>query len=143
MAAVADPGAVATGRQRSEELHGTLWAEAVAAAETVPAATSWPVLLALNEVFDLHTERIGIGQYSRIPPVIWGSLLLVGAAGMMAVGYQAGLAGPRPSLVAFLLMFAISAVIALIADLDNPQVGLLDADQQSLQDTARLLRESP
>jgi hypothetical protein len=58
----------------------------------------------------------------------------------LAVGYHAGLSGPRPALVAFLLMFAFSTVIMLIADLDQFQDGWLETNQESLRDTARAMQ---
>ena len=61
---------------------------------------------------------------------------------MLAAGYQAGLSGPRPSLVTFLLMFAFSTVIMLIADLDSYQGGWLEANQGALRDAARAMQSA-
>ena len=145
LAGVAAPTLEATADtiRRSEELHGMLWTQAIQATESRPAPTNSLVLQALNELFDVHADRVGGALYGGIPKMIWLVLLLVTIAAMMAVGYQAGLAGPRPSLVAFLLMFAVSAVIALIVDLNSPLVGLVEASQQALQDAARVLDAGP
>ena len=133
------PETLAAAIRRSEELHGLMWSQAMEAIESRPAPTNALVLQALNEVFDLHTNRVAGALYSQIPRTIWVSLLLVAAAGMLAAGYQAGLSGPRPSLVTFLLMFAFSTVIMLIADLDSYQGGWLEANQGALRDAARAM----
>ena len=134
------PETVAAGIRRSEELHGLMWSQAVEAIQSRPTPTNALVLQALNEVIDLHTDRVTAALYSKMPVTIWVSLLLVAAAGMLAVGYQAGLSGPRPSLVAFLLMFAFSTVIMLIADLDRFQGGWLETNQEALRDAARTMQ---
>ena len=100
------PETIAASIRRSEELHRLMWAQAMEATEARPAPTNALVLQALNEVFDVHSKRISGAFYSQIPPTIWVSLLFVAGAGMLAVGYQAGLSGPRPSLMTFLLMFS-------------------------------------
>ena len=136
------PETLAAAIRRSEELHGLMWSQAMEAIESRPAPTNALVLQALNEVFDLHTNRVAGALYSQIPRTIWVSLLLVAAAGMLAAGYQAGLSGPRPSLVTFLLMFAFSTVIMLIADLDSYQGGWLEANQGALRDAARAMQSA-
>ena len=136
------PEMLAAGIRRSEDLHGLMWSQAMEAIESRPAPTNALVLQALNDVIDIHTDRVAAALYSQMPVTIWVSLLLVAAAGMLAVGCQAGLSGPRPSLVTFLLMFAFSTVIMLIADLDHFQGGWLETSQDALQDAERVMQSA-
>ena len=136
----ASPEAVAAGLTRSEELHVLMWADVLAGTEARPVPTNALVLQAINDVIDLHSSRVAATYYSRLSIAIWGMLFLVTASGMVAVGYQAGISGPRPSVVSLLLMLALSAVIALIVDLDRPGTGWLAVQQASLQDAAQMMR---
>jgi hypothetical protein len=88
----------------------------------------------LNETIDLHESRITAGLYARVPPtVIW--LLVIGvifSVGM--VGYNAGLTERRSMISAVVLAVALSAVIALVVDLDRPSEGIIRTSQQPLID---------
>jgi hypothetical protein len=88
----------------------------------------------LNETIDLHESRITAGLYARVPPtVIW--LLVAGVIFSVAmVGYNAGLTGRRATLSAVVLTVALSAVIALIVDLDRPTDGIIRTSQRPLID---------
>ncbi|PYL70696.1 MAG: hypothetical protein DMF26_21220 [Verrucomicrobia bacterium] len=55
---------------------------------------------------------------------IWVGLFAVAALSLARMGYHAGLAGTRRSLV-ILAVALFSVVIELIADLDRPQEGVL------------------
>lgn len=88
----------------------------------------------LNEVIDLHAQRLALGVRNRIPSPIWAALNFMAVLGTAAMGYHAGLAGSGWSLAIVALVLALSAVMALIADLDRPQAGLLRVSQQTMID---------
>lgn len=136
----ANPERVAAGLKRSEELHRLMWADVLAGTEARPGPTNALVLQAITDVIDLHSGRVAATYYNRLSNVIWGMLFLVTASGMVAVGYQAGISGPRPSVVSLLLMLALSAVVALIAELDRPGTGWLAVRQTPLEDAAQMMR---
>jgi hypothetical protein len=94
----------------------------------------------LNETIDLHESRITAGLYARVPPtVIW--LLVVGVVlGIGMVGYNAGLTGRRSMIGAVALAVALSAVLALVIDLDRPGDGIIRTSQQPLIDLRDSLR---
>ena len=75
---------------------------------------------------------------ARIPTGIWIALLSLTFFGMVAIGYQIGIAGSKRSLAQPILAISFSMVIALIASLDRPQSGYVTVSQQSL----RTLRDS-
>ncbi len=133
-------GVVAEALRRSEELHGTLWSQAVAVAEKSPNSEVVALFIeSLNDVIDLHAERAQVVLRSRIPVMLWIVLYAITVAGMAGMGYQAGLAGTSRSLAALALAFTFSAVIVLIADLDRPQEGTLRVSQQALIDLQQMM----
>jgi hypothetical protein len=127
--------------RKSEELHGLLWAQAVAATDKDqrPVITAL-YIKSLNEVIDLHSKRVMAGFRSRIPTIIWLALYGVALLGMGATGYQAGLSGTSRSLAALALVLAFSGVMYLIADLDRPREGLLTVNQQAMVDLQKSMR---
>ena len=121
--------------ERSVEIHDEMW---TITEELARESGDRPVVAifieSLNETIDLHESRITAGLYARVPPtVIW--LLVVGvvfSVGM--VGYNAGLTGRRSMISAVVLAIALSAVIALVIDLDRPSDGIIRTSQQPLID---------
>jgi hypothetical protein len=120
---------------RSVEIHDEMW---TIAEELARESGERPVVAifieSLNETIDLHTSRVTAGLYARVPPtVIW--LLVAGvvlSVGM--VGYNAGLTDRRSPITAVVLAVALSAVIALVVDLDRPSDGVIRTSQQPLID---------
>ena len=131
-------GNVAEGIRRSEDIQQNVWSEAEALGQK--NANSIVVGLfvqSLNQMIDLHAERLQAGLRSRIPGAIWLGLFAVAALSLATMGYHAGLSGTRRSLAVFAVAIAFSVVIELIADLDRPQEGVLRVSQQALLDVQR------
>ncbi len=133
-AAVAEhPEQLAETITRSQHLHTRLWEQMTALAQADPhSVVAGRLMEALNEVIDLHTERVTVGLQYRIPPVIWAALYFTAALSMAAVGYQFGLAGVRNVPMCLLLALTFSAVILLIADLDRSTEGTLRVSLQPM-----------
>ncbi len=125
--------------RRSEELHGVLWAQAVAVGEKSPGPIAGLFIQSLNEVIDLHSKRVMLGLRSRIPGSIWAALSLVTILAMSAVGYHTGLTGTIRSPAVLALILTYSTVLLLIADLDRPGEGLLKVSQQTMIDLRHTL----
>jgi len=121
--------------KRSVEIHGELWA---ITEELARSSGERPVVAifieSLNETIDVHESRLAAGVYARVPPtIIW--LLVAGVFfGVGMVGYNAGLTGRRSMISAVVLAVALSAVIALVVDLDRPGDGIIRTSQQPLID---------
>jgi hypothetical protein len=129
---------------RSEAIHELLWTQAASAAEKNQASILVGVFIqSLNDVIDLHAKRVTVGIRSRIPLMVWASLFGLALIGMASVGYQAGLSTTRRSPAMLVLVLAFSVVLALIADLDRGQEGLLQVSQQALIDVQRAMQSSP
>ena len=131
-------GNVAEGVRRSEELQQKVWSEA----ETLGQKNASSIVVgmfvqSLNQMIDLHAERLQAGLRSRIPGAIWLGLFAVAALSLAAMGYHAGLSGTRRSLAIVAVAVTFSVVIELIADLDRPREGILRVSQQALLDVQR------
>jgi hypothetical protein len=118
---------------RSEELHDLLWSHAVAIGKKHPdVIVAGLFIQSLNEVIDLHSERVTIAVRNRIPGSIWMTLYAVGILAMLLVGYQAGLSNTRSTMTNLALVVIFAAVLLLIADLDRPKESLFNVSQQSM-----------
>ncbi|MBB6095222.1 hypothetical protein HNQ60_004112 [Povalibacter uvarum] len=116
----------------SDELQRAMWQRASPLAAEQPTSTSLPLFIgALNEMIDVHGERIAI-QRNRIPMTIWAFMFASTAIGMLAMGYQAGVSGARIGAPVTCLAVAFAGVIMLISDLDRSQEGFLRISQQSM-----------
>jgi len=139
-----EEGQISQARKRSEDLHERLWAQAAAATEQdTHSIINGLFIQSLNDVIDVHSERVLVGMHSRIPLVIWSGLFGLAMLGMTAVGYQSALSATRrtPAMVALVLAFSV--VLSLIADLDRGQEGLLQVSQQSLIDLQTSMQPAP
>ena len=118
---------------RSEELHQLLWSQAVALAEknVSPVVTSL-FIQSLNAVIDLHTARVTAGLRNRIPASIWVTLYFVAFLSMAVMGYHAGLTGTRSLTANLAIVFAFSAVMVLITDLERPEQQFFNVSQQAM-----------
>lgn len=123
---------------RSEEIHGLLWAETVGAAREVsPTPVAALLVAALNDVIDVHSERVNSGMRLRIPPPVWAVFFAVSILAFSALGYQQGISSPSRSPAVFLIVLAFCLVILLVTDLDRPHQGLLRVKQDPLGDALR------
>lgn len=120
---------------KSSKVHNRLWEMAVAnARKGMDSDVAALYVDSLNGTIDLHAMRVAVALQSRVPPGIWGALLSLIFLGMVAVGYQMGLAGSKRSLAQPILAISFSLVIALIATLDRPQGNYVKVSQQPFID---------
>jgi hypothetical protein len=137
-------GKVAEGVRRSEEIQQQVWLEAEAVGQKNPNSIVVGLFVqSLNQMIDLHAERLQAGLRSRIPGAIWVGLFAVAALSLATMGYHAGLSGTRRSLAIVAVAVTFSVVIELIADLDRPQEGVLRISQQALLDVQRSMNPPP
>jgi hypothetical protein len=139
-----EEGSLAEGLARSEELHELLWLQTSGVADKDTHSIITGVFIqSLNDVIDLHAERVQVGIRSRIPQVIWAGLIGLAILSMAAVGYQSGLCATSrsPAMPGLVLAFAI--VLAIVADLDRPREGLLQVSQQAMLDLQKSMQTAP
>jgi hypothetical protein len=122
----------------SERLHGELWARAESLAKANPQ--SLPVSLfitSLNETIDMHTTRAAAVQATRLPTTMWLLIFAVAFLTMGIVGFNSGLNGTRNLVPLLFLIFAFSAVLLVIADLERPFSGAFRITLKPLLDLQR------
>ena len=131
------------GIKNSEALQDRLWSQAVEIAKSHPDSDVAALFISsLNEMIDLHTKRVNIGVYFRLPIIIWGVLYFVTILAFGSVGFQVGLFHARFLGIALLLILTFSSVIVLIVDLDRPLEGFVRVSQQPLIDLMDRLNRS-
>ena len=74
------------------------------------------------------------GFKSGFPERFWVVLYSITVLGMMAVGYQTGIAASKRSTGQLNLAVSFALVFALIASLDRPDSGVLSVSQRPLAD---------
>jgi hypothetical protein len=128
-----DPRFVAEGIFRSEQIQDSLWKQMEALIAGQPATPAQSLFIeSLNEVIDLHGQRVTVALQFRVPHSVWLGLYAVTALAMMSVGFQLRQSRQRPLLFNLILALAFSALIVLIADLDRGSGGTVLVNQQSL-----------
>jgi hypothetical protein len=119
----------------SNRLHDQLWNQAVAVSKTnLNPAVMGLFITSLSETLDLQSKRLAAGLYARIPEHIWAALYLIILLGMTATGYQSGNFGSKSWTISIILTLSFAIVMTLIADLDNPTEGFLEASRKPLTD---------
>lgn len=119
----------------TEKLQARLWEMAVEnARKDMNSDVAALYLESLNEMGGVHAARVAVGIQSRVPGEIWLVLYSVTILGMMAVGYQTGIAGSNRSLARPILALSFALVFVLIASLDHPESGVMIVTQQPLID---------
>jgi hypothetical protein len=117
---------------KTNQVLDAIWGSAQQAAEDDNSpVTTGLFIQALNEAIDSYGRRDA--ELSRhVPEVIW--LLLCGTFLITSgvIGYSAGIAGHRPTLVTYILVVLIVVLAFIIVDLDRPRRGLIKVDQSSL-----------
>jgi len=88
----------------------------------------------LNEMFNLHHQRVAVGIQVRIPLGVWLALYALSALGMLSMGYQAGITGSKRSGAAVILALSFALVTSMIAALDGAGTSGFQVPQQPLID---------
>ena len=128
----AAPSKVAAAIQHSEQLQAALWpAAARDLAGRLPTVLDKLVFQALNEVIDVHTERLAAAEY-RLPRVILWLLCAIALMGLALTGFGSGLHGRRSMCGTGALAVLVVAVIMSIIALDSPQQRFIRLTQTSL-----------
>ncbi len=119
-------------QSRATALQQMLWshAEALAAKDSSDIIALFSE--GLTDIFSLQTRRVAFGAQFRIPPFVWGVVILASCIAMFVVGFQFGISGKRsfPAQLALALTFAL--VMQLIYDLDRPGKGVIHLNQQPM-----------
>ncbi|MGF1725659.1 hypothetical protein [Photobacterium nomapromontoriensis] len=119
----------------SEALQLKLWDEAIQAHNSTTPELLLLYISSLNEVIDIHTERVNKSLRGRIPISIWLTLGLLTFLTIALNGIQVGAENKGRALVAALpFAMAFSLVLTLIVELDRPIRTIIEVSQQPLID---------
>lgn len=130
-----DPSKLEDLLDRSSELHALLWEHVDQAFETRPRSVAIGLYVtALNEVIDLHEERLTVAVRYRIPPSLLWTLYFVSLLSMGTMGLHFGFSGTRNFAATAALVASFAAVFLLIVDLDSPRQHLFEVSQDPLFD---------
>ena len=92
------------------------------------------LIQSLNEVGDVHDQRVAAGLKKRVPRILWAILAALLTLAMLGIGYFSGAKGSRNRIASTALAISFSLVLLMIADLDRPTGGTVRSDQSPLVD---------
>lgn len=127
---------------KAEEIQDQIWSQAIVVAQKYPTSVVGGLFItSLNQMLDLHVERLMVAARTRIPGMVWGVLYIVTILSLGVVGYYAGLTGSRCYPIHFSMILIFSLVIFLIADLDFSQKGIIKVSQQPILELVKKMGE--
>jgi hypothetical protein len=130
-------------QQRAKASQELMWSHVEALAEEQGETKAYVLFTrSLNDVFNLHTKRVVLGAYYRIPAAMWLALILASGVAMFAVGFQFGIGGNQrihAATLALAITFALVMVLAF--DLDRAGEGLVAVNQQPMIDLYESMRK--
>lgn len=128
---------------RSEAIQDRLWSLAEELGRDNATATMSLYLSALNEVIDLHTERLSAERDFRLPlPILFG-LMGVSFLTMVLVGITDSYHEHRNRIALIVLVVILLIAFLLIIELDRSNTSLIRVSQQPLLDLQQKLLLSP
>jgi hypothetical protein len=117
----------------SVELQAEIWAQVQQISEYDNVNELDALLVeTINAIFDIHEKRVAAGVRNRLPASIWYGLLVLVSLSMLGIGHFSGMKGKRNPISSTALALSFSTVVFLIADLDRPTSGLVQADQWAI-----------
>lgn len=118
--------------RRSAELHHELWSEAEGAAARSDTPVVATFITSLNELIDLHQERLTVGLYHRLPFTFILTLFVVATLAMATLGYSVGLSQTRELHSTAAAVVAVALVMMVIVEIDRPWHTVFEVTQEPL-----------
>jgi hypothetical protein len=128
---------------RSEAIQDRLWSLAEELGRDNPTPTVSLYLSALNQVIDLHTERLSAERDFRVPLPILLGLLGVSFLSMVLMGITDSYSERHNRIALIVLVVILSLAFLLIIGLDRSNSGLIQVPQRPLLDLQQKLLLSP
>lgn len=120
--------------ERSAELQDEIWALALLGTEHAPDAYPRELFMeSLTQLINVHTARVTVGVFQRMPTVLWIILEILIMMAMAVTGYQGGLSGSTRPFARTMAVIAFATLVLLISDLNRPESGLLKAKKAPLK----------
>lgn len=143
VSAYGQPATLRLVQQRASVLQDLMWSHVEFLAEEKDDSQVHVMFVrALNDVFNMHTKRVVLGAYYRIPTAMWLALIFASGVAMFAVGFQFGIGGNRRIHTAnFALAITFAMVMVLAFDLDRAGEGLIAVNQQPMIELYQSMRK--
>jgi hypothetical protein len=125
----------------SDRLQDAIWDLARRAAAERPDPVIFGFVQSVNDMIDALGRREAALKRHLAQTVLYllfGTLPMAG----LILGYASGIAGHRPSFVAYVLVLLIVVFVFMIIDLDRPRRGLIRVDNTSLTDLQAAIEAS-
>jgi drug/metabolite transporter superfamily protein YnfA len=135
-----EPAELGAALARSEEIQNQLWADVETLARESDSPATSLYINTVNDVIDLHSERVAVGLIIRIPPSIILGLYLVALFATFLVGMQSGEGEQRNYVAHVVMVLTISVVFLLIIDLDRSREGFLQISNQPMIELQRQIQ---
>jgi len=130
-----DPDKIAHSLIKSENIANKLWQLSVQIGkEDEKSITNGLFIQSLNEMIDTGAERAKARLHNYITFPIWAILFALLLLSMATMGYHTGIKGARLYSVYIFVIMAFSLVMFLVADLDQPQRGIINVSQKEMVD---------
>jgi hypothetical protein len=137
------PGYLMDAIARSEQTHNNLWRLAEGVVKEDPSPTTALYVASLNEMIDIHSQRLQAELGFRVPQALIFGLFLVGLLTMVLIGVHDGYREKHNVLALIMVILIISVVFLLIIELDRSNVGLLQVPQGALIELQQQLITAP
>jgi len=131
---VFDPGKTDAAIARSIQIQDELWVRAEEVARENPGPTVALYLSSLNEIIDLHTERINAELGFRVPPIVVLGMYGVALLTMILVGVHHSYRENRNTIAVIIVVLILSLAFLLVIGLDRSNTGLIQIPQKALID---------
>ena len=137
------PGNLGNAITQSEQIHIELWKIAEQIAEEYANPTTALYISSLNEMIDLHSQRIQAELGFRVPQVLILGLYLISLLTMILIGVHDGYREKHNVFALAMMVLIISVVFLIIIELDRSNVGLIQVPQKALIDLQQELNRFP
>ncbi len=126
--------------QRTSDLQGKIWAHLRSITEKNKDPITALMVNATNEVFDVSSEREQSSK-NRIPELVYFLLFFICFAGIGSLGYLGGRKNENNIFNVSVLTILFALVMGLIMDIDRPQRGLIQTNQEPLIQLQQSLKD--
>lgn len=128
----------------SVKLQRKLWIIAEDADKRDVTNTRIPLFISsLNELIDLHQNRVTVGLQQRMPGALILTLIILSGLSSFVLGYGTGLLKQRFFPLPVAILSALSLVITLIIDLDRPWQQMFHVVQDPMLDVSTTFSSHP
>jgi len=140
---IIDPAKAGAAITRSEGIQYKLWNMAEELARDNPSPITALYISSLNEMIDMHTERLNAELDFRVPSAISLGLLGVSVMTMFLLGINDGYHERNNLLALIVLVFILASLFLLFVELNRSNVGLISVPLKPLIDLQQTLNLMP